>query len=306
MIRSRTPAAAVRLRPQWTRTLPPGVLDSLTGDPAVDRKRLDAWASEHTGGLIGAMPVTLDPQIVLVLATALAVRTRWLEPFTDVPVTAASGPWAGRSGVQGLRRSTRNLDDATVLDTGAGRVTRLRVEGSGGIDVHLLLGEEGSAPAAVLAHGMDLAVPATPGSSLPLGANAPGLTVEETRASDPRPELAVQAVRFAARDGHDLLASPIFGLRAASRSPQRPGLHFPAISDDPLAVSQARQDAMAVFSSTGFEAAAVTAVAMTRAAYVAPDSIRKTVRVTIDRPFGFFATHRATGLILVAGWINEP
>jgi hypothetical protein len=32
----------------------------------------------------------------------------------------------------------------------------------------------------------------------------------------------------------------------------------------------------------------------------------KEVRVEFDRPFGFFAAHRATGLILAAGWVAEP
>jgi len=289
------------LRPQWTVSLPPGVAEQLSGDPEMDKTRLDGWASDHTAGLIPAMPVQVRPSTVLVLATALALRTRWVHRFTDVPLTLPGGPWARLGTVAGLRRSTRNLDDVTVQDTPAGPITRLRLEGDNGLDVHLVLGSADRPAAEILAAGMSQA-DQVKGSQLPLGANAPGLIVVETIGRDSDPELAVQTVRFTVRAEHDLLSSPLFGLLSASQE----GDNFPGISPDPLYVSDARQGAMATFSSEGFEAAAVTAVAMTRAAFSEPDKPRKTIRVTIDRPFGFYATHRETGLVLVAGWITEP
>lgn len=286
------------LRPQWTESLPPGVAEHLSGDPEADKKRLDAWASRYTEGLIPAMPVQVRPSTVLVLATALALKTRWVARFLDVPMTVPQGPWAGS--LPGLRRSTGNLDDVTVLDTPEGAITRLRLEGDNGIDVHLVLGSPGAQilPAALSASASG----GLAGSRLPLGANAPGLTVGETSGRDSSPELAVQTVRFTVRAEHDLLASPLFGLRSAAE----PGHHFPGISPDALYVSEAKQGAMATFSSEGFQAAAITAVAMTRAAFVEPDNPRKTIRVTFDRPFGFYATHRESGLILACGWVASP
>jgi len=289
------------LRPQWTGSLPPGVMDLLTGDVKADKARLDAWASERTAGLIPAMPVQVRPSTVLVLATALALKTRWVHPFTDIRLTASSGPWARIDAIAGLRRSTGGLDDVTVHDTAIGPVTRLRLAGGNGLDVHLVLGQPDRPAAEILTAGMT-ENRGIAGSKLPLGANAPGLTVVETLGRDSSPELAVQTVRFTVRAEHDLLASPLFGLQAA----REPGDHFPGISPEPLCVSEASQGAMAVFSSEGFEAAAVTAVAMIRAAFVEPDQRRKTVRVTFDRPFGFYATHRESGLILAAGWVTEP
>ncbi|HZM83851.1 MAG TPA: serpin family protein [Candidatus Limnocylindrales bacterium] len=289
------------LRPQWTESLPPGVVDLLSGDPEVDRERLDAWASEHTAGLIPAMPVQVKPSTVLVLATALALRTRWVHRFTDVPLTASGGPWAPLGTLAGLRRGTGNLDDVTVLDTSAGAITRLRLEGDNSLDVHLVLGSPDVSVPEVLAAGISRPDGIT-GSQLPLGANAPGLTVEETTGPATDPELAVMTVLFTVRAEHDLLSSPAFGLQKAAEA----GDHFPGISPDPLCVSEARQSAMAIFSAEGFEAAAITAVAMTRAHYVEPDKTRKTIRVTFDRPFGFYATHRASGLVLAGGWVTDP
>ena len=80
--------------------------------------------------------------------------------------------------------------------------------------------------------------------------------------------------------------------------------HFPAMSSHPLAVSAAKQNAIAHFTAEGFEAAAVTALG--GAGGAAPRRKVKQVRVEFDRPFGFFATHRISGLTLAAGWVAEP
>ena len=32
---------------------------------------------------------------------------------------------------------------------------------------------------------------------------------------------------------------------------------------------------------------------------------RREIKVIFDRPFGFLAVHRPTGLILVAGWVTD-
>ncbi|MGZ0148139.1 serpin family protein [Kribbella sp. WER1] len=99
---------------------------------------------------------------------------------------------------------------------------------------------------------------------------------------------------------HDLLQHrEVFGLTAAA-DPRRG--HFPGLSPQPLAIDQARQVVMARFSATGFEAAAVTAMAV--AAGAAPTVTARALSVNLDRPFGFVAVHRPTGVPVVAGWVN--
>jgi serine protease inhibitor len=93
----------------------------------------------------------------------------------------------------------------------------------------------------------------------------------------------------------------VFGLTAACDASRR---HFPGISNWPLAVGQAVQSARATFTATGFEAAAVTAMGLL--GLPLPEPPRHTVRVirlTFDRPFGFVAIDRPSGLVLVAGWV---
>ena len=92
-----------------------------------------------------------------------------------------------------------------------------------------------------------------------------------------------------------------FGLAAATDTSVG---HFPGISDVALAVGQARQDATATFSAEGFVAASLTAVGMLAGSARPMDTYRvRKVEVVFERPFGFGAVHRPTGVVLVAGWV---
>jgi len=291
----------ITLDPTWTDRLPAAWSGALTGDLAADKRVLDAWADERTMGLIREMPIELGPETMLVLATALALRTEWAEPFADAPLMPQSGPWRTDRPWLGLTRSTTDL---TALGTADG-VTILTLRGRGDVDVHLAIGEPDASPAEVLAtavHAADGRVTAAPAES------GPGVTVgtEPSYEADPQPFLRATTVGFDVTAEHDLLKlADVFGLRAATGVP---GDHFPGISADRLAVSDAAQSAMAVFSAKGFEAAAVTVVGLRCAgAFMPPDGAdRKVVSVDFTRPFGYVAVHRPTGLALVAGWVGEP
>jgi hypothetical protein len=320
--------AELALDAGWAGALPAGVHGELTGDAAADQERLDAWVVEQTGGLLTRMPVALTWDTVLVLASALTVRTRWVEPFEDVPLWAGSGPWQGLGELAGLTRTGDDLNAVAVENTAAGPLTTVVVRGAGDVDVHLLLGEDDRSPGAVLSAGL-AALPAGPapdhgtsssggpasggraalgggavgwGSELAVGAVGPGLRVVERPSASGEPGVVVRCVRFAVAGKHDLLArAELFGLRAASDAGTA---SFPGVSPTPLMVSRARQDATATFSATGFEAAAVTSMRMRPTSM--PANTARTVEVTVDRPFGFAAVHRPSGLVLVAGWVAEP
>lgn len=288
------------LREAWTRGLPTGVVDRLAGQGA-----LDAWAAEHTAGLIERFPLRIDPNDVLVLATALAAKTNWVERFTAVTLTPDSGPWRGRSG-PGLFRSTADLDAFSLVGVGSAVVSRMVVRGSDDLDVHLIAGD--ADPGAVLGAGLAALageLPVRRGSELPPGTVAPGLRVHESESSERGDRVHLSLPPFDIRTSHDLCATPdLFGIRTAMDTSRG---HFPQLSAVPLAISQGAQDVLATFSAEGFEAAAVTAFAM-RVAGAMP--MRRTrvrmLRVTFDRPFGFIAVHRPSGLAIVAGWVAEP
>lgn len=285
------------LTDRWLTAMPD--ITALTGDQPADQAALDRWASEHTGGLIDRMPVTVDPETLLLLAGALAVTTTWRTPFTEVPHRPTHGPWQGRT-LAGLLRRGTDFGALRVQATDVGPITTYAVSGDADLDVILVLGPAGEPAGRVLPAAMG-AVRST-GIDLP-GTDGPGVTVREVASTDDRPELAVTAVGFTVRADHDLLRSPqLFGLTAASQ----PGDHFPGISSVPLQISQGRQTAVATFSATGFEAAAVSALAMRVGSAMRPMRRKQVTELVVDRPFGFLAVHRPTGLVLVAGWVADP
>ncbi|MEU2063000.1 serpin family protein [Streptomyces sp. NPDC013455] len=296
------------LREEWRAGLPAGTHGVFGDDLVTAQERLDAWAAERTGGLVERMPVTLTRDARMVLASALALRTTWRQPFTEQPLRPDSGPWQGRT-LRGLHRRSVRPDRVGVAGTPDGFVTALTVPGDNGVDVHLVLGEERMAPGQVLAAGVGIvarALPLTGGGALPHGHVGPGLHVEQQPATAPEPKtLDVRTVAYEVRADHDLLALPgLFGLTTATDTAVG---HFPGVSAYPLAVGEARQSAVAQFGALGFRAAAVTAVMPVPAGALPQYRYETTVvRVTFDRPFAFLAVDRESRLVLTAGWVTEP
>lgn len=284
------------LNDEWLGSLPVGTVDLLT-----DQAALDAWADQHTRGLIKDFPVQINDLTQLVLATALVARTTWQKPFRETTMTPESGPWQG-SPVAALSRTTSNLRDAAILD-GPHPVTRIVVQGTADVDIHLLQGP--ATPADVLATGLDaLAGAVDARTELPLGTDGPGLTVREEISLKNRPQLRLKLPPFDVRSKHDLLKpglAALFGVTTA----MTPGHRLPGISPAPLMIDKGAQDVLARFTKDGFEAAAVTAFTIAPGGMPPPPTeYRVTVcTATFDRPFGFLAVHRPTGLVIVAGWI---
>ncbi len=281
----------LRLREEWVRSMPVGTVGVLD-----DAAALDAWARDQTQGLIQKFPVPITEQTVLALATALMARTRWATPFDEILYAPETGPWQGHRG-PGLYRS--NYPDGSVSILGD-EITRVIVAGRGELDVHLLIGADPR-------HGVAVGLAALDGTvavrtELPVGTTAPCLSVSrrETYGGD---SVVLKLPPFEVENTHDLLDHvDLFGMRTATKNP---GSHFTGLADAPLVLDAAGQNVIARFDAGGFEAAAVTAVA------IAPGGMpRKTwstiTSVNIDRPFGFLAVDRPTGLALVAGQVTKP
>ncbi|NYF59146.1 serpin family protein [Micromonospora purpureochromogenes] len=289
----------LRLNPAWLRAVPASMRGELTGDRAVDQPVLDRWASTHTDGQIPKMPITVTPDTALVLASALSVLTDWAAPFQEGWCEPRQGPWQGRRLI-GLHRYGRDPRALRVADTPAGPVSLLTVAGAADVDVVLALGAPGRPAGAVL----PAAIRALAGGPTLPDTAGPGVTEETVEAFDDRPQLAVHTVAFRVDADHDLLdRAELYGLAAATR---RDADNFPGIAPL-LYVSQARQTVTAEFSATGFRAAAVTAIAIAPGSAPPRHRVRaRRVSLDVDRPFGFLAVHRPTGLVLVAGWVTEP
>ena len=71
-----------------------------------DQAGLDAWAREHTFGLIDRFPIEWTPDLYLVLATALATKVSWQVPFDLAPAASL-----------GVRRARGRAQVSQVLRT---------------------------------------------------------------------------------------------------------------------------------------------------------------------------------------------
>ncbi len=193
---------SLALRPDWLAGLPPGSHGELTGDAGADQEAMHAWARRHTDGLIERMPARVDPETLLVLASALLVRTTWQEPFGEYPLRVVEGPWAGRE-LTGLGRSGTNAEQVRVHTTPAGPLTAVEVAGDNGLDVHLLLGPPDMSGGAVLSHGVAAlagAYATVSGAGLAEGAG-PGLGVTTVPSEDGVARVQLTAARFTVRRG---------------------------------------------------------------------------------------------------------
>jgi len=301
-------AASLPVKDEWASALPDAVHGILDVDPKRSQAGLDLWVEKQTEGLLRRLPVNLTSSTLLVLASALTVRTRWESRFTPVPTVPADGPWARRR-LSGLGRAIAVSDVRIVTGFDDGPATLVTVQGADEIDVALVLGESGARAGTVLAEAVkSIAARSGYGEAVDLSRDqpGPGLTVTEIPAQAPDPTASLNTVAFTVNAHHDLLEqADVFGLRTAADG--REG-RFPGISDVPLYVQAAAQDAMATFSAEGFVAAAVTAISMARSAAMRrdPAGTAKHLTATFDRPFGFLAIHRPSRLVLACGWVTNP
>jgi serine protease inhibitor len=132
----------------------------------------------------------------------------------------------------------------------------------------------------------------------------PGISVRTIQSASNRTVAMLHTMRFTVRAEHDLMAhATMFGLETVADCSTG---HLSGISADQLCIGSANQDAMAQFSATGFVAAAVTAFEMHSAAMISKQHEVREFAATYDRPFGFAAVHRPSGLVVVAGWVADP
>lgn len=141
----------LKLSESFGSVVPAPLTGQLTGDVTRDQARLDGWAAEHTDGLIQRMPIDVTPDLAVVLASALSLRTTWVRPFTEQVNRPAAGPWTGGSW-HWLERTDRDLDTIRRYDDpAAGALSVITVQGDADVDVLLGVGAPQAQQADVLA-----------------------------------------------------------------------------------------------------------------------------------------------------------
>jgi hypothetical protein len=300
-----------RLR-QWRLGLP----DAVESGDLPGRAALDGWARDHTFGLIDKFPLDSAAEVALLLATALATKVSWQVPFALAPATdlgRASG-WSGR-----LEHVLRTPDPA--LGPGHRQFIAAADE-AGDVAVHAAAARDGLAvysvaagpdvpPARVLAAAYRIgcadAIGAPAGrrdlAGLPLG-DGPAWTLREESAADHRDLCTAVLPAWSAQTQLDL-TDPGLGFGTAIRALLPGGRPW-----------DARQAAMARYTRTGFEAAAVTMAAGFLA--LRPANARRrvadlrfghpyaVVAVTTDEAGAAGGSPAWHGLPVFSAWVARP
>jgi hypothetical protein len=278
----------------WATSLPPMVETGAVPTPA----RADAWAAEHTGGLVPRFPVQITDLTAVVLASALATDVSWIEPFSAVPADALGGPF-GAAIRTALRAHPSHVQ--VLVDTqAAGLVAVHAAEAAAGLRVVSVIAAPGVDPATVhvAAHAVAALLggdPAAPARVLdlfdvPLGEGHAWTLTEEERevhvhTDDGRTRATTTFLAaWSASSDHDLLDAP--GVAEALTA-----LDGFLLPDARPAAFDVRQAAVAECTRLGFRAAAVTAMAL-RAGSARPPLQRVRHReavVRFNRPYAVLA-----------------
>ncbi|MEU4425842.1 hypothetical protein AB0F81_34920 [Actinoplanes sp. NPDC024001] len=276
--------------------------------PLPDQAALDRWASERTFGLIDRFPIEITPQVVLLLASALATRLSWDVPFDVAPAPTLGGAWAGQLR-QVLRTPPAGHTAFVAQSRHAGEVIvhvapATDDESGAAVRVVSVAAAPDVPPDRVIAAAYEIgpdvgAATRTSLFDLPLG-EGPLWTIREERAAMHSAE-QVSAVLpcWSATSSHNL-AAPQLGFSAAA------GVLGQLLGIDPE--FEAKQAAMARFGRYGFEAAAVTGFA-TLTSMPAERAVRF-AELRFAHPYAVVAVTDQPGpwqgVPVFSAWVAEP
>lgn len=319
------PGAETQPLLDWLRFLPERVE---TGD-VPSQAEADAWARRHTFDLIKKFPLAMSPDTVLVLATALATKVSWETPFAVAPVDelGSKSPWRSRVS-RVLRSPNRGFHDSFIAMTDrAGDVAVHTARARHGLAVTCVAGGPDASAGDVLATAHDIAIAEAEGSfrgrrslfDLPLG-DGPAWTLTErparTTVVDGREERYKAFLpAWSAKSDHDLSCPDSLGFSHAAEA------LIAMLQPNPAYWFEAKQSSMARYSRVGFEAAAVTAIAILASGEFSPGrtGLLREATLRFGHPFAAVAVavdnqpDTETGktspwhaLPVFSAWIEEP
>jgi hypothetical protein len=296
----------------WRAGLPAAV----TTGPLPSQAELDAWARDHTFGLIDRFPLLAGPADLLTLATAVATRVSWRTPFDRVPAAelGLGSAWAGQLSwvlqTPELRHGAApGHREFIAITPEAGDVIVHLAWATGGLLVASVAAAENVSYLDVLAVAQRIAVasaragynrPDVPGvprrelADLPLG-EAPLWRLREEQSLEGDQVTAVLPA-WSARSQLDL-SDPSLGFGAA------------AAALDPVDPWRAAQSTVARYSRTGFEAAAVSAIAVALA--MRRPAVHRVAELRFAHPYAAVAVVADAespwhGVPVFSAWVADP
>jgi hypothetical protein len=287
----------------WRAALP----GETTFGPVPSKAELDVWAREHTYGLIKSFPITPSPSLALLLASALATKVSWRDPFETVPAAALGGGWAGRLGY--ALRSPAHGHRAFVAATDAAGDVIVHAADAAGLQVVSVAAAPEISADRVLAAAYEIGPALVVGKpaakslfDLPLD-GGPLWTITEERGHD-RVAEHVHAVlpAWSAESTHDLTGDPGLGLPAVTRL-------FGELLGSASRQFDAKQVAVARYSRFGFEAAAVSAYMYPTS--LPPEQLIRRAELRFGHPYAVVAVTQQPdgpwhGVPVFSAWVSEP
>jgi hypothetical protein len=289
--------------------------------PIPSQDEADAWAREHTFGLIERFPIMITDNIYLLLATALATKVSWDRPFELAPGSALgeASPWSQEVKqvlASPLVAPQADLHKAFLASSReAGEVGVHVGRAQGGLDVASVIAAADVPAADVLAAGHRLAIDVALNRTvamrslfdLPLGDGPFWSVREEMSPHGPGERCRAVLPAWEARSAHDLTDERL-GFAAAAT----------ALGD--RGPWSAKQAAMARYTRVGFEAAAVTAMAIALSARL--PGIARMGEIRFGHPYAVVAVAASdpqadpegandwldhwNGLPVFSAWVAKP
>ena len=265
-----------------------------------DQAYLDDWARRQTLGMIRRFPVKLTPDIAELLATALATRVSWAQPFDLAPASdlGPASPWTAQLS-RVLRTPARHKGHRQfIAATQAGDVAVHTATARGGLLVTSVAAAPDVPAADVLAAAYDIAIAAATGGGvarrslfdLPLG-DRPLWTLTERAAGRPRSreEQCTAVLPAWSADSAIDLSGPGLGFDVAAAALAR-------LLEIQRFFFVAEQACVARYSRTGFEAAAVTGLAAGPLSMAAgPPGVMRIATLRFGHPFAVVAVTAEDG-----------
>ncbi len=317
------PQLQARALRRWLDDLPRSVTRGAVPTPAA----IDAWARERTLGLVERFPLVAAADAAVVLASVLATKVSWEQPF-EVVDAAGLGPGSAWDGQ--VRRVLRApVDDPRHLqyltDTPeAGLVGVHLAVAQGGLLVGSVVAADTAAPQAVLQAAQRVVT-----AEARQRRSVPAVSLFDLSLGDgPICSIIDEPVLTAARSGREERLVSLLPAWSATTTvglgDERLG--FPAAAAAVAAAADrdrigygAAQTTTASYGATGFEAAAATGLFATVSAVVPKAGRRRTATVRFARPYAVVAAvdgaprrsdetehGRWEGLPVFSAWVSRP
>lgn len=246
--------------------------DAETGP--LDLDTINAWCDDKTNHLIPKIIDRLNGDERLVLTNALYFKGSWTDHFEKRFTSEET--FNCKSGKQSPAATMRRTGYYSFADTGDYAIAELPY-GNGAYCMDIILPAEGSTTDAVLNS---------------LDDSSWNAAVSQLASTNLKIRLPRFELEYSSRL-NDMLRA--LGMQKAFE-----GGNFSVLCKEPLLISSVRQKVHVIVEEEGTEAAAVTAVMMTKAS--APVKARE---FTVDRPFCFVIRESGSGRILFMGKVEE-